>query len=183
MKKFPPLRAETIEAIEAAWHLLDDPDATAWRHGPAVDYRVSALVRDVRFSRYSRAPSAVEAFQRVCVAAGQCCDQSFFAQVARCVEIENRPHQFDRETFTDRQVTRAYEAAQDEMRAKRANKAGRLVLSSPVPSAAAVARELERITRKTATAADARDACARQSISLPLQRHGKRGRPKKTGPK
>jgi hypothetical protein len=183
MKNFPPLQQKTIKALEACLYDSLDKDICAWRHGPQVDYRVSHLVAILTYSRVVN-PNEQYDFGKVCLAAAQCYDQSFFQQVAHCVEIESLPA-FERSErpISNRTVMHAYQCAQQLMREndprRKTDARGGVILRLYIPSATSVAKEIERMTRKATTNTQARDACARLSINLPLQGHGKAGRPRK----
>ena len=169
--KFTDLQEETIHALDDSQSHLDDPEVSSWRHGPAVDYRVSNLVRHL--------PFANDYFLRVCAVAALNRDESFFQQVAYCFAYENKLPQPHR-TIDDRTVTRAYQAAQKKMQDKRPpSMRGGLVLCEWIPTATGVAKEIDLLMETTGTTAAAVvDLCARKSLVLTLEKNDKIGRPK-----
>lgn len=171
--KFKPLHPDTVQALDKVhdwnWMTLDDPEITAWRHGSAVDYRISNLIRHIKVCE--------DPFKTVCAIAGLKMDESFFKQVAHCLALENKPHQIDR-PVSDRVVTLAYESAVKKMQVEPMKK--RMIIREWIPSASAVAKEIDlRMGTAGTTAAAVVDLCTRKNLALKIQKHGTVGRPKK----
>jgi hypothetical protein len=138
---------------------------------------VSELVAILTISQVVK-PNERYDFGKVCSAAAHCWDQSFFQQVAHCVALEGLPA-FER-LISDRTVMRAYQAAQEIMQEEWTPPGGKgIILREWIPTAAAVAKQLDLIMKTNGTTAAAVvDLCARKSLALKLKKNGKVGRPR-----